>query len=101
MVQRKKIKVDLKVAEPIVNKQFKIIGWDMTMKDLPTGYIEKKKMWWDIYQFESKEQYERWRIWAVEELTKLGEEESFDIIDMTWGLNWKIEKVPVGQLELF
>lgn len=81
------------LVERIVNQQFKIIGVDVSFKTLEE-YIEvgkKKIKWYDYYKFKSKEQYEEWKKWALNEINNSEVKENFDMIDMIWGLeyDWK------------
>jgi hypothetical protein len=94
-----------KVIEMVIDRQFEMIGEDLRCKTLPEdGLIEvgdkKKKMvyWYEYYFFKSKEQYEEWREWATKELARINLGHKIDLVDLTYGLNYKIEK---GQLEIF
>lgn len=99
------MEIDEKVAEYLADKQFEIIGEKLKYKDIPEdGLIEinkKKIRWWEYYKFENKQQYEEWKLWALGELRKENIENQFDVIDMTYGLDYKIPKIVKGQTALF
>ncbi len=99
-----KKQVNLNVVRYLVDKQFEMIGETIRYNDLPEDGLlggKKKNYWWDVYKFQSKKQYEEWKSWALSELEKNGDEDKFDVIDMTWGMNYTIQKIKEGQLELF
>lgn len=85
----------------VLNEQFNIIGAKITFEEIPEdGIVEvgkKKFRYWDVYKFKDREQYEKWRKWAEEQLP----EENMDLIDLTWGLNFVIKKESGIQTTLF
>jgi hypothetical protein len=95
----------------LVNKQFEIIGQpDIKIEDIEKGITikdgKKEKIvdWWKMYSFESNEQYQKWRDWAIKELSRMdGTERQLNtditFIDLVYGLPVKIKKE--GQTTLF
>ena len=79
------------LVKRILDEQFKIIGVDMTFDRLEEEIqVGKKKVkWCDYYKFENEDQYLKWKVWALQELKKSPVPESFDKIDMLWGLCYK------------
>lgn len=90
----------------IINHQFKMIGEKITYDELPeTGEIvvgKKKMNWWDYYMFKDEEEYLKWKNWAIALLKVKGMENKFDIIDMTYGLKYRLPQTQKeGQMALF
>lgn len=84
-----------KGLEDILNKQFKIIGYDeITFKDFTEeGTLEvkkKEKYWYEVFQFKDYNQYLEWKNEAKPIIEKKGHK--FDEIDMIYGLNYKMKK---------
>lgn len=79
------------LVKRILNEQFRIIGADVKFETLEEQILvgKKKVMWYDYYKFENKEQYQKWKEWALKELEKSIVKENFDKIDMLWGLCYK------------
>lgn len=91
-----------KGIEEILNKQFKIIGENITFDDIPESgvFIEGKKEinWFERYKFSSYEQYLKWRKEAEPIIISKGHK--FDEVDMLYGLNYKYIKTG-DQVSLF
>lgn len=86
------LEMKYKDLEPLINKQFQMIGESIKYKDIPdTGEIvigKKKMMWYHYYKFPTREMYEKWRKWAHEELELLDRGKEIDEFDGIFGMNW-------------
>lgn len=99
------LSIENPLIKRVVNEQFKIIGEKMTYECLPEfveiGKTKKKIKWWEYYLFENQAQYLKWKEWG-KAIMKEGEmEKMFDLLDMTYGLNYRMIETPkAGQLAL-
>ena len=98
-----KIENENRVVQKILDEQFKIIGSNKSFEEIDEILtIGKKKIpWFEYYKFENKEQYEKWKAWAIKELQKVNLENTFDEIDMLWGFCYKWKEGSKTPLTLF
>lgn len=96
------------IINRIINEQFRRIGYDnIKYEDLPEdGILEFKKKkikWWEYYLFKDEEQYISWKEWAINLMKEHNiPPNKFPIIDMTYGLNYKLPQTQKeGQMKLF
>ena len=102
---------EISLVTYIVNEQFKMLNEKILYEDIPDdGYIvlpsKKKVRWWEYYKFNNEEQYLAWKAFAIKELSKYNLQKKFDLIDMTYGLDYKrigseVVTNKKGQIELF
>lgn len=99
---------ELNLVSYIVNEQFKMLNEKISYEDIPDdGYLEigkKKIRWYEYYKFKDEQQYLTWKAFAIKELTKYNLQKKFDLIDMTYGLDYKrigSEVNKKGQIEMF
>lgn len=93
----------------IINRQFELIGEQITYEDLPDDGVitigKKKIRWYEHYLFRDEDQYLAWKAFAISELTPHNLQKKFDLIDMTYGLDYKRSLGVVankkGQIEMF
>lgn len=76
-----------------------MIGEKIRIEDIPQDGIitvnGKKKYWYECYMWESMEQYEKWKKWAYEQVSIVGQEGAGRIIqyiDLRYGLTVKYKK---------
>jgi hypothetical protein len=94
-----------KLLYPLVNKQFEMIGVNITLEKLDeTGGIikvgNKKMEWWKHYQFPSEELYIEWREWVEDEIEKeFGKftesvtlTSEINYVDLVYGMSYKIKR---------
>jgi hypothetical protein len=73
-----------------------MIGADTTWEEIPDSGLVKKKYWYDVYKFDSEDQYNEWREWATDKLRKevLPElvEENMNYLDLRYGMKYRYKK---------
>lgn len=90
----------IETVKKIVNKQFQMIGENVTYDDIKNGTVEiKGKLvpWYTIYHFKDEDQYNEWREWMKKEEPS---EKLRDEVDLIYGMTYKYQKQK-GQLDLF
>lgn len=84
-----------KMAEKLVNHQFKILGEKMTFEEIPEDGIvrigKKKVRWYEHYLF-TEEQEKEWRDWCKEQVKDCHVEVDMFMIDMVYGFNRRYKK---------
>lgn len=84
----------------ILDKQFDILGMNMSFSDIPEDGIVtfkgKKEKWYNVYKF-TEDQEEQWEKWAKEELRKVCADEThleevWRSLDMTYGFVRRYKK---------
>lgn len=96
-----------KLLAKVVNKQFNMIGHsDINIYDIEHGVKikdgKKEKIvdWWHVYKFENEQQYQDWKVYVFNELSKQKEDEynksflesDMMFIDLLFGMTVKIKK---------
>jgi hypothetical protein len=89
----------------LVNRQFQLIGQDVTIQELKNGVTLKEagktkiKEWWKVYQFDDEQQYMEWKTWAANEIEayydSIEEDElqlEINYLDLVYGMSYKIKK---------
>lgn len=86
--------IEPKFLEPLVDKQFEILGVKIRCKDIPEDGIiqigKAKDYWYNIYKF-TEEQEKEWRSYCKEELVRY-EDKYFTKLDLIYGLPLSYKK---------
>lgn len=77
----------------VVNKQFEMIGVDLRLENIPEDSLivngKKRELWYEVYTFETEEQYKEWRTWA-EKLIPGWKDMLY--IDLRYGMTYRYKK---------
>lgn len=88
------------IIRNIINKQLEKHKVDFDYVRLHNDRLLKEsgKEWYAYYTFDSKEEYNAWKVWSLQELKKLTPKPSwktckklFEEIDLMWGLRQDYE----------
>lgn len=97
---------DIDLLYKIINKQFEMIGKEITYEEIEkTGGLVKimkskkevSEYWYKVFLFEDEEQYIEWKDWASDKIKKHLKVSGDDLnnemqyLDLCYGLNYKYE----------